>query len=136
VESDLRLKGKQAISELKKEIRQVCAGTFIGEDLGHLMKSEEFLRGFIVKVVEAWQKEGELEIHLPAHLAEELSDHFTQKLLHDISSVNITFSERLKDGFRISTVDDRFELSFTEDDFMEFFRPYLNDTTDKLIFGN
>ncbi|MEJ2005724.1 MAG: hypothetical protein P8X57_12340, partial [Cyclobacteriaceae bacterium] len=131
---DLRLKGKQAINELKNEIRLVLSDKLIGSKIEKVMKDEDFLKKLIIKIADAWQDSEAMELHLPAHLTDELSDHFSRELVQELPGLEINFSERLKGGFRIAREKDRYELSFTDQDFIEFFKPYLNESTNNMIF--
>ena len=51
------------------------------------------------------------------------------------SGVDITFDEKIKGGFRIGPKDNSYVISFTDEDFMNFFRSFMRPRTINLLFG-
>ena len=136
VESDLRLKGRQAINDLKREIRDLISQKVLKEDIRNISRNEEFLKDMIIKLFDAWDTQKGYELQLPASLAGELSDHFSSTVREEIPDLTITFNDHIDGGFRIARKEDSFELSFTDEDFIAFFQPYLNQTTNRILFDS
>ena len=136
VESELKLKGNQAVSDLKARIRDILSSKILDEPVRNMANDEEFLRKLILEIATHWKKNDLIELHLPAELGEKLSNNFTAKIEKELHGLSIEFDNSMKSGFRIGRKEDAYEISFTGDDFLTFFRSYLDDQTNRILFSS
>ena len=50
-------------------------------------------------------------------------------------SVEFSFSQEVKSGFKIGPADGSYLISFTDEDFMNFLKAYLRPKTNQLLFS-
>ena len=73
---------------------------------------------------------------LPKEDEKTLGGYFSQKQKELLKgSLEIKFDERMEAGFKIGPADGRFIISFTDEDFENFFRIYLRPRTTQLLYG-
>jgi V/A-type H+-transporting ATPase subunit E len=88
----------------------------------------------ILEVVKAWQKDQGVELSLPENLKKQADQAFEKSLAKEIVNLKIDFSSKLKGGFKIARKDSGYQVVFTDEDFIEFFKPFLKDKTQELLF--
>jgi len=135
-ESELQLKGKQLISDLKREISNLISNKILVENIKDAFLDTEFFKKLILEIVKHWGKEDVLELHVPESTREKIDKRFKQDIAACIKNLTITFDNRMQGGFRIAKTDDSYQISFTDEDFIAFFQSYLNKKTKQLLFDD
>jgi V/A-type H+/Na+-transporting ATPase subunit E len=140
VHSEIRLAARQAISTLRQEVANAITFRTSGEPLGKAINDQDFLKEIIEIAVRSWGKNGhdqaDLALILPEKAQATVDDYLTssiKKLLDN--GLELQFSNRIGNGFRIGPTDGSYVVSFSEKDFDNLFREYLRPKTVQLLFG-
>lgn len=135
-ESEIKLSSKQAINALKQQVTDLIANTVVEEATSKKFDSD-FTKTTVENMLKNWSKEqsSNLTILLPEKEEKELSAYFNKsaKDLLD-KGLEIKFEATLKSGFQISPKDGSYKISFTEDDFNNFFKQYLRPKLVEILF--
>ncbi len=139
VHNELQLSTRQALSAIKQQIIHLIGARMLSEPVKESVNDKEFIKNIIETLINNWsQKAGhtDLALVLPQSDEQKLGKYFTEKahlMLKD--GLTVKFDDRMTTGFRIGPKDNSYVLSFTDDDFEQFFRHYLKPRTIKLLFG-
>lgn len=139
-ESELKLSSKQAINALKQEITQLLASGTIGNTVKDTFKEKEFIKSLISTIVKNWNPRELESIDLLLVLPESDKKTFHAFVESKLKSlldgeIIVKFDNRLKNGFKIGPSDGSYTLSFSDEDFENFFKAYLRPRTAKLLYG-
>lgn len=134
-ESDLKLAGQQAISSLKQSIKGLLIARVLDEPAGKLMVDQDFLKKLILEITRHWEESPAIELQLSEKMKQQMDQAFENSLRQEMEGLEITYSKRLAQGFRVQPKEGTYQITFTEEDLKEFFRPYLNQKTDQIIFS-
>ncbi len=140
IESEMRLSVNQTISSIKQQITNLISLKAVKETLGKDLKDKDFIKEIILKIVENWNPAGtesiDLNLLLPEKDRDNLGKYFRSKEIDLLkTNLSVSFSEDMTSGFTIGPKDNSFVLSFTEEDFENFFKAYLRPRTSKLLFN-
>lgn len=136
-ETELKLAGNQFISNLKQLITDLITTKQPATTIHKAFDDVDFVQNIILHIINKWdiEKENELMVLLPEAKRKELTDFFELKAVETLNKgVVIDFDKRIGSGFRIGPKDGGYLISFTEQDFMNYFKEYLKDHTRKLLF--
>lgn len=140
VHSEVRLSARQAISTIKQQLTGLITAKATGEEVKKAFADKEFIQRIIETTLKNWNPSGtkgvDVALLLPEKDQKELNDYFVkkQKSLLD-SGLELRFDESMKTGFKIGPKDDSYQISFTEEDFENFFRNYLRPRTTELLYS-
>ena len=137
VESEMKMALEQSIAALKQEITNLVTMQAIEPATKELFSDKNYLGDLIVKIVDGWIKKEsmDIEIILPEQEREKMEDHFKKQLAHHLNKgLKLTFSKNLKSGFKIGPADGSYVISFTDEDFNNFFKAYLRPKSSELLF--
>ncbi len=136
-ESEMKLAAKQALSEVKQKITDIITTGVISENVKTTMDDKDFVKGLIESSIKSLSSEGatDLEVILPDDKKSELAEYLKSnagKLLKGELVVNL--NSEMANGFKIGPADGSYKMSFTDDDFANFFKRYLRPKTITLLF--
>ena len=134
-EADLKLAGQQAISSLKQRVKELLVAKVLDEPAAKLMVDQEFLKELILEVTRNWDNAEGIELHLSDKLRHKMDEAFENSLRKEIGGLEITYNQRLSQGFRIQPQKGSYQITFTEEDLKEFFKPYLKQKAEQIIFS-
>lgn len=137
VNSELKMTVNQSVSALKQNLAQAVAMKSIQPAVQELFGNSDFLKSLIVKVIDGWISKDtmDLKIVLSEKERKEMESFFKNQLAKELNSgLELSFSEGVKSGFKIGPVDNSYEISFTDKDFINFFNAYLRPKTSELLF--
>jgi V/A-type H+/Na+-transporting ATPase subunit E len=139
--NELQLSARQAISDLKQKVVSLIETKTIKPETTETFKDKDFTVDVIKTVVKNWQPESgeavKLEVLLPSNQQKELESYFNKKagdLLE--KGLVVSFSEKVKGGFKIGPKDGGYQISFSDEDFENFFQAYLRPKLIELLFGD
>lgn len=139
-EAEIKMAGKQAIILVKQVIADSLtisiADQIIKETLSQPDKRLKLINYAIDFMLKS-EKQEIIQITLPAEIDEDLRNLIEQSIhQHFHSSVNIQLSNKMDSGFRIGPVSKNYLISFTDDDFIRFFKQLLRPKTAKILFSD
>jgi V/A-type H+/Na+-transporting ATPase subunit E len=139
VESEVKLSARQAISTIKQQITGLVTSKATGESVKEAFKDKDFVKKIIETTIKNWNPGKEvydLQLLLPKEDEKTLGEYFSKKQVELMKgSLEVKFDDRMDAGFKIGPKDGRFIISFTEEDFENFFRNYLRPRTTQLLYG-
>lgn len=134
-EADLKLAGNQAISSLKQNIKELLSQKILNQPMGKLMVDPDFLKQLILALTKHWDQQEGIELKFSKDLQEKMDQAFENSLKKEIKDLTISYDGKLSQGFRVEPKGSSFQITFTEQDFIAFFKPYLKEKAEKLIFA-
>jgi V/A-type H+-transporting ATPase subunit E len=137
VESEMKMALEQSVAALKQEITNLITMQAIEPATKELFSDKKYLGELISKIVDGWIKKEsmDIEVILPESERENMEDHFKKQLAHHLNKgLKLTFSKNMKSGFKIGPADGSYVISFTDEDFNNFFKTYLRPKSSELLF--
>jgi len=139
VEAELTLATKQTVRTVKQQITDMIVSKVIEEPVKKSFDEVKFVKEIIETVVKNWDsKKGEaidLSVLLPAELEKEFSSFFTEKSGKELNAnLELSFSDSIKGGFKVGPADGSYKISFSEEDFENFFKSYLRPKTIEMLY--
>ncbi len=139
-EAEMRLASRQALSNLQQKIRDMLIWEVTAKPLEEAFDDKEFMKTLIEKLVNFWLEHfGEIEgldILLPKKDFEEAQDVIRARMQFLLQNkIEIKVDDSLTSGFRISPEHGRFKVSFTPEDFENYFRSFAKPRIFKLLFA-
>ena len=136
-DAELKLAAAQAMSAVKHQIAEAVTVRALDGSVNQAL-TPPVVAGMVKAMLERW-KAGEassLEVLLPEAQRAELEGMMEKDVLGALSAgLSVKLTKDLKGGFQVGPSDGRYRLSFTDEDFREFFRQYLKPRTRELLFG-
>jgi V/A-type H+-transporting ATPase subunit E len=137
VESELKMSVSQAVLALKQELTGLITLKAIQPPVKEVFGDKAYLQNLVELVVKGWtQKESfDLQVVLPEQNRSQMETYFKNQLATEMNKgLEIVFSDGLKSGFKIGPSNGSYVISFTDQDFMNFFKAYLRPKTTELLF--
>ncbi len=139
MQSEMKLASSQALSALKQQVSGIITLDVVEPSMKEVFGDIKYLQDVIQTVVKGWIKTGDFDLNviLPVKDQKELEKFFKNSLATEMNKgVEVTFDNSLVSGFKISPKDGSYIISFTEEDFNNFFKSYLRPKTVELLFEN
>jgi V/A-type H+-transporting ATPase subunit E len=139
-EAEFRLSSKQAINALKQQITELINGEIVSTSVKKVFEDKDFIKRLIETSIKNWKpapdEDADLTILLPEKEEKEIQQYFT-KSVKDLlkKGIEIRFDADIKSGFQIGPKNGSYKISFTEEDFINFFKQYLRPRLIKLLFS-
>ncbi len=139
VHAELELASKQTVRKVKQQITDLITSKVIDEPVKKAFDDEKFVKEIIETIIKNWdpqKKESvDLSVLLPEKLEKEFEKYFKAKTGKELNAkLELSFSEAVKGGFKIGPADNSYKISFTEEDFINFFKSYLRPKTGEMLF--
>jgi V/A-type H+-transporting ATPase subunit E len=137
--SELVLSSKQAINALKQQLTDLVVSKSVEDALAGAFDDKAFIQNIMLAMVENWDKidssGGDISIILPEKEKGRFDDFLKGKVANRIKAgLDVDFEEGIKSGFKIGPKGGQFKISFTENDFQQFFEQYLRPRTKKMLY--
>jgi V/A-type H+/Na+-transporting ATPase subunit E len=138
--NELQLSARQAISDLKQKVVSLIETKTIKPETKEVFKDKDFTAEVIKTIVKNWQPESgeavKLEVLLPASQQKDLESYFSKKAGDLLGKgLEVSFSEKVKGGFKIGPKDGGYQISFSDEDFENFFQAYMRPKLIDLLFS-
>ena len=137
VETELKMSINQAVSALKQELTNIVTMQAIQLPVKETFKDVSFVQKLIETVVKCWAEKDifDLKVALPEEMHKEMETFFQNRLSAEMSKgLEITVADGIRTGFKVGPSDDSYQISFSDKDFTNFFKAYLQPKTSELLF--
>jgi V/A-type H+-transporting ATPase subunit E len=139
VESEINLAAKQTLREVKKNITELITTKVIKDPVKESLNEKEFIKKIIETIIKNWNPQSNepvnIAVTLPEKQQKELKDYFESKAAKNLNAgIKVDVSSRMKGGFEIGPADGSYKISFSEEDFENFFKSYLRPRTVEMLF--
>ncbi|MGE5384008.1 MAG: V-type ATP synthase subunit E [Omnitrophica WOR_2 bacterium] len=133
-DSEIKMASRQAISQLKQQIVNIITAKAIERPVKDAIKDKQFVGTLILQVASGFNNN--VEIALPETDKNKLSEYFNERTEAELlKGTEIRFDSNMKTGFKISPKDGNYSISFTDEDFANYFKGFMRPRTVKLLFG-
>lgn len=141
INAEIQLASRQTINNVKQQIIRLITTSQVEEPIKDAFKNSEFIKSIILMLIKNWnpQKPEELNLNLllPKNDEAELNEYFNAKAIDKLNKgIEIQYDSKITKGFKIGPKDGSYIISFTDEDFEEYFKGYLKDKTRKLLFSS
>jgi len=111
----------------------------INEPVKKAFDDVKFVKEIIETVVKNWDPQKnetiDLSVLLPTDLEKEFAKFFTAKSGKELNAnLELSFSDTIKGGFKVGPADGSYKISFSEEDFENFFKSYLRPKTIEMLY--
>lgn len=138
--AELQLAQLEALSSFKQQVADILAQYSIKGSLKKAFDNVEFLQDLMRIATEKWGKAGDqisLTLLLPETKQSELNEMLIEKSKKTLKEgIDIRIDRHTSRGFRIESKSEGFYISFTSDDFEQFFIQHLRQKTLDLLSQN
>ncbi len=137
VDSELKMSISQAISALKQELANQLTMKAVQPGLKEVFSNVDFLKSVVQKVVSVWAEKDtmDMKVVMAGKDRKELETFFKNQLADELNKgLELSFSEGVKSGFKVGPAAGGYLISFTDQDFISFFKTYLRPRTSELLF--
>lgn len=138
VDSELKMTVSQSVAALKQNLAEAITMKAIQPAARQLFTDVAFLQSIVEKVVKGWASTQtmDLKVTLSEKDRKEMETFFKNQLAAEMNKgLELSFSDGVKSGFKIGPADGSYMISFTDQDFTNFFKAYLRPKTSELLFG-
>ena len=137
MEAEMKLASNQAISALKQQVSEMITLGILKPSVSEVFSDEKFLQKLIETVVGGWLKSGQMNMNiiLPDKDKEEMEKYFKNSLRAELNKgLKIEYDNQMSSGFKIAPEDKSYLISFSDTDFINFFKTFLRPKTIQLLF--
>ncbi len=139
-ESEMKLAARQFLSQLKQKVTELITTIQTSEPVKEAFSDKDFIKKIILTIVENWKTNTAGDMDLKILLPEKDQNEFTSFLqIRAVEAMNrgleIQIDPKMKDGFKIGPKDNSYIIHFSDTDFDNYFKSYLKDKTQKLLFN-
>ncbi|MBA7531770.1 V-type proton ATPase subunit E [subsurface metagenome] len=138
-ETEIKLSGKQAINALKQQIVDIINDKITTTAVKGAFDDKNFINKIIETSLSNWASSGQsmdLSLLLPARDEKNLRSFFKKEAKRYLDrGVTIDFDPSLKAGFQLGPKDGSYKVSFTDKDFVNFFKQYLRPKLVEILFS-
>ena len=137
VEAEMKMALEQSVAALKQDIANLVTMEAMEPTTKELFSDKKYLGDLIVRVIDGWIKKEsmDLEVILPDSAKKEMEDHFKKQLAHHLNKgLKLSYSKNVKSGFKVGPSNGSYIISFTDEDFNNFFKAYLRPKSTELLF--
>ncbi|MDN5328512.1 MAG: V/A-type H+/Na+-transporting ATPase subunit [Bacteroidales bacterium] len=139
VSNEIRLSTRQAMAALRQQITELITARMVEGPVKEAFNDREFIKKLIETIIKNWQSQNNgqgMTVILPPAEEKELGAWLETKGRQLLTAgLEVVYDEKTGKGFRIGPADKSYIISFTEEDFENFFRAYLRPRTIKLLYG-
>ncbi len=137
---EIKQASHQAINSVKQKIAELITLKITEQPLKDILDDKTYISGIISQMVSYWEKSNNIEgfnLEFPVAMLKDtenmvlktIQDQFGQKM-------NISFNQKIQNGFRISPAGSNYIISFTEQDFSKFFSNFLRPKTIQILYND
>jgi len=137
--SELKMSARQAVSSIKQEISELIITKLTESSVKDAFNDKDFIKRIIETTIKNWNPDKDafnLQLLLPEGDEKSLGSYFEAKQNELLkATLTLKYDDRINAGFKIGPGDGRYLISFTDEDFENFFKSYLRPKTNQLLYG-
>ncbi len=134
ISSELKLASEQVVETLRQRIKDQVSIKLLDESLKTVFKDPEFIKGLILEIAGSWSSKNGMDLKISDSIKSKVEEALKPSLKDALKDMEIKSAKGLETGFIIEDKKEHFEITFTEDQFREFLKPFIKEKTHKLIF--
>jgi len=140
IESDLKLCSRQVLDSVKKSVEEVVTAGALSGPLTQAFSNPDTLKELLKALLQHWDPASpalpSLTVLLPEAKRVELEKSLRTELASVLDKgVKFEFSQEVKNGFQVFPDNGAYRISFTDQDFLMFFKQQLKPLSRKFLFN-
>lgn len=133
--TELQMASSQVISALSQEVTSLVNGSIVSASVKQATTDTSFMQNLILSAVQNWATKQDLLVVVPEKDKDAVINFFTAKAKELLDNgLTINSANNVKAGFQIGPKDGSYKVSFTEADFINFFKEFLRPKLVELLF--
>ncbi len=137
--NELQLSARQLISDTRQKVVNLIETKVVEPEVKASFKDVAFTQEVIQTLMKNWNPKGEervdMKILLPKEQQKDFEDFFKGKTGEMLGKgAEISFSDKIKGGFKIGPKEGGYLISFSDEDFDNLFRGYLRPRLIEMLF--
>ncbi len=137
--NELQLSARQLISDTRQKVVNLIETKVVEPEVKASFKDVAFTQEVIQTLVKNWNPKGEdrvdVSVLLPKEQQKDFENFFKGKTGEMLGKgVEISFSDKIKGGFKIGPKEGGYLISFSDEDFDNLFRGYLRPRLIEMLF--
>lgn len=133
--TELQMASKQVISSLSQEIVALINGSITTQAIQQAISDKDFIQNLIQVAVQNWATKQDLQVVVSEKDKDSVVNYFAGKAKGLLDKgLTIESANGIKAGFQIGPSDGSYKVSFTEADFINFFKEFLRPKLVELLF--
>ena len=135
--AELQLASKQLISSLEQEIVSLVNGRIVEETIKTAMDEKHFIQQLLITAVEKWVSGQNPKIFVSPADKAAIEEFFATKAKQLLDKgITIESANNIKAGFQIGPSDGSYKVSFSREDFINFFKEFIRPKVVELLFAD
>ena len=138
VNSELKSAAQQTVHSIKNELISVISNKIAFQGINESLNDKEFLQKIIFTVLQKWNPvENNLRFELLLNKEDELQlkDFVDQRIKKELAiELEIVVENKIKSGFKIGIKSENYYVSFSDEEFENFFKSYLRERTIEWVY--
>jgi V/A-type H+/Na+-transporting ATPase subunit E len=138
--NELQLSARQLVSDTRQKVVNLIENRVVEPQVKASFSDLEFNRQIIKTLIENWNPKNDepvdIQVLLPKEKQQELEAFYKGKAAEMLGKgVEVSFTDKIKGGFKIGPKQGGFRISFSDEDFDNLFRGYLRPRLIEMLFG-
>jgi V/A-type H+/Na+-transporting ATPase subunit E len=140
MESDMRLAASQCMNSLKQQILDVITARVVEQPLTESLSDAAAMTSFLKTILKNWEpaviESSGIEVLLPESQRDRLAAAMEAGLSQELTTgLKLCFTKNFKAGFQVQLSGSSYKISFTDENFKEYFCEYLRPKMRAFLFG-
>lgn len=133
--SELKLASNQMISSLQQEVVNLVNGSIVESAVKYSTDDKTFVQQLLMSAVTNWAEKQDLLVVVAPDDQKAVESFFTTKAKKLLDGgLKIESANKIKAGFQIGPADGSYKVSFTQEDFIAFFKAFIRPKIVELLF--
>ncbi len=134
--SELQITGKQMVDAVKQEIANIVNNEIAASSVKPAVADPAFIQTMVKAALGNWAKDDEVKVVISEKDEAEIEKFITSSLkgMFD-KGVAIEKVNGVSAGFQVGPADGSYKVSFTDEDFVAFFKDYIRPRLAQLLFS-
>ncbi len=135
-QSELQITGKQMVDAVKQEIAAIVNNEIATSSVKPAVTDPKFIQEMVKAALGNWAKDNDVKVVI-SEKDEAGIEKFITSSLKGMFDKGITIEKvnGVTAGFQVGPADGSYKVSFTDEDFVAFFKDYIRPRLAKLLFA-
>ena len=137
--SELQMSAQKVIGALKQEVNELVGGQIIDKSVKAATSDVKYIQQVIEVAIKNWASSDDKALNMNVIVPEKDEKAILSYFAKSAKGVldkgfTITSANNVKAGFQLAPADGSYKISFTDDDFIAFFKAFVRPRVAELLF--
>lgn len=137
--SELQMSAQKVIGALKQEVNELVGGQIIDKSVKAATSDVKYIQQVIEAAIKNWASSDDKALNMSVIVPEKDEKAILSYFAKSAKGVldkgfTITSANNVKAGFQLAPADGSYKISFTDDDFIAFFKAFVRPRVADLLF--